>query len=207
MARIRTGLPAVAVACLALAATAARPRIIPTGRCGWSCRSRPAASTTWSARMIGAPAGGTARQAGDRRQPRRRRRRHRHRDRRQRAARRLHHPGHVARRTRSIRGSTSCPTIRSRRSRRCPCWCRAERRRGQSRPAGEQRQGADRAGQEQARRPAIRLRPASARSCISAGELFKIEAGVDMLHVPFRGAGPAMIDVVGGHTKAVVRAR
>jgi tripartite-type tricarboxylate transporter receptor subunit TctC len=32
------------------------------------------------------------------------------------------------------------------------------------------------------------------------GELFKLEAGVDMLHVPFRGGGPAMIDVIGGHT-------
>ena len=35
-----------------------------------------------------------------------------------------------------------------------------------------------------------------------AGELFKIEAGVDILHIPFRGAGPALIDVVGGHTSA-----
>ena len=32
-------------------------------------------------------------------------------------------------------------------------------------------------------------------------ELFKLEAGVDMLHVPFKGGGPAMIDVIGGHTK------
>jgi tripartite-type tricarboxylate transporter receptor subunit TctC len=35
------------------------------------------------------------------------------------------------------------------------------------------------------------------------GELFKLAAGVDLLHVPFRGGGPAMIDVVGGHTKAI----
>src|SRR5262245_2689844 len=33
------------------------------------------------------------------------------------------------------------------------------------------------------------------------GELFKLEAKVDMLHVPFKGGGPAMIDVIGGHTK------
>jgi tripartite-type tricarboxylate transporter receptor subunit TctC len=33
-----------------------------------------------------------------------------------------------------------------------------------------------------------------------AGELFKYTAKVDMLHVPFRGAGPATIDVVGAHT-------
>jgi tripartite-type tricarboxylate transporter receptor subunit TctC len=35
------------------------------------------------------------------------------------------------------------------------------------------------------------------------GELFKLLAGVDMLHVPFKGGGPAMIDVVGGHTKVI----
>ena len=35
------------------------------------------------------------------------------------------------------------------------------------------------------------------------GELFKLKAGVDILHVPFKGGGPAMIDVVGGHTKVM----
>jgi tripartite-type tricarboxylate transporter receptor subunit TctC len=34
-------------------------------------------------------------------------------------------------------------------------------------------------------------------------ELFKLMAGVDILHVPFKGGGPAMIDVVGGHTKVM----
>ena len=34
-------------------------------------------------------------------------------------------------------------------------------------------------------------------------ELFKLMAGIDMLHVPFKGGGPAMIDVVGGHTKVM----
>jgi tripartite-type tricarboxylate transporter receptor subunit TctC len=33
-----------------------------------------------------------------------------------------------------------------------------------------------------------------------AAELFKYTAKVDMLHVPFKGAGPATTDVVGGHT-------
>jgi tripartite-type tricarboxylate transporter receptor subunit TctC len=32
-------------------------------------------------------------------------------------------------------------------------------------------------------------------------ELFKLEAGVNLLHVPFKGGGPSMIDVIGGHTK------
>jgi tripartite-type tricarboxylate transporter receptor subunit TctC len=34
-------------------------------------------------------------------------------------------------------------------------------------------------------------------------ELFKLQAGVDMLHIPFKGGGPAMIDVMGGHTKVI----
>jgi tripartite-type tricarboxylate transporter receptor subunit TctC len=33
-----------------------------------------------------------------------------------------------------------------------------------------------------------------------AGELFKYTARVDLLHVPFKGAGPATLDVVAGHT-------
>lgn len=32
-----------------------------------------------------------------------------------------------------------------------------------------------------------------------SGELFKTMAGVDMIHVPYKGAGPALIDVLGGH--------
>jgi len=31
-----------------------------------------------------------------------------------------------------------------------------------------------------------------------AGELFKYLAGVDMVHVPYKGAGPALVDVIAG---------
>jgi tripartite-type tricarboxylate transporter receptor subunit TctC len=31
-----------------------------------------------------------------------------------------------------------------------------------------------------------------------AGELFKTMAGVDLLHIPYKGTGPALLDVVGG---------
>ncbi len=34
-------------------------------------------------------------------------------------------------------------------------------------------------------------------------ELFKLMAGVDILHVPFKGGGPALVDVVGGHAKVM----
>ena len=35
------------------------------------------------------------------------------------------------------------------------------------------------------------------------GELFKMMAGVDMVHVPYRGAGPAYADLVGGHVEVM----
>src|SRR5262249_61191203 len=35
-----------------------------------------------------------------------------------------------------------------------------------------------------------------------AGELFKSAARVSMTHVPYRGGGPAVIDLVGGHVQA-----
>jgi tripartite-type tricarboxylate transporter receptor subunit TctC len=34
-----------------------------------------------------------------------------------------------------------------------------------------------------------------------AGELFKMAAGVDMLHVPYRGGGPALVDLLGGQVQ------
>jgi tripartite-type tricarboxylate transporter receptor subunit TctC len=33
------------------------------------------------------------------------------------------------------------------------------------------------------------------------GELFKLLAGVDLVHVPYKGGGPAMQDVISGHVK------
>jgi tripartite-type tricarboxylate transporter receptor subunit TctC len=33
------------------------------------------------------------------------------------------------------------------------------------------------------------------------GELFKLTAGVNLVHVPYKGGGPAMQDVIGGHVK------
>jgi tripartite-type tricarboxylate transporter receptor subunit TctC len=35
------------------------------------------------------------------------------------------------------------------------------------------------------------------------GELFKIAAGVNMTHVPYKGGGPAMIDLMAGHVPAL----
>ena len=35
-----------------------------------------------------------------------------------------------------------------------------------------------------------------------AGELFKFNTGVNMVHVPYRGGGPALIDVVGGQVQS-----
>ena len=35
-------------------------------------------------------------------------------------------------------------------------------------------------------------------------ELFKDMAGIDVLHIPFKGANPAVISVMGGHTDAII---
>ena len=46
------------------------------------------------------------------------------------------------------------------------------------------------------------LRYASIGSGSSAhmtGEMFKLRAGVDIVHVPYKGAAPALVDVIGGH--------
>ncbi len=32
-----------------------------------------------------------------------------------------------------------------------------------------------------------------------AGELFKVMAGVDMVHIPYKGAAPAVVDLLAGH--------
>jgi len=36
-----------------------------------------------------------------------------------------------------------------------------------------------------------------------SGELFKMMAGVDMVHVPYRGAAPALTDLIGGQVQAM----
>jgi tripartite-type tricarboxylate transporter receptor subunit TctC len=41
--------------------------------------------------------------------------------------------------------------------------------------------------------------PGSGTTPHLAGELFKTVAGIDMVHVPYKGAGPAIVDVLGGH--------
>jgi tripartite-type tricarboxylate transporter receptor subunit TctC len=37
-----------------------------------------------------------------------------------------------------------------------------------------------------------------------AGEMFKRSAGVDMMHVPYKGSGPAMTDLIGGQVLTMV---
>jgi len=34
-------------------------------------------------------------------------------------------------------------------------------------------------------------------------ELFKRQAGIDILHIPFKGGGPALVDLMGGHVDAM----
>lgn len=43
----------------------------------------------------------------------------------------------------------------------------------------------------------------NASSSHMAGELFKMMAGVNLVHVPYRGQGPAMTDLLGGQVQAI----
>ena len=36
-----------------------------------------------------------------------------------------------------------------------------------------------------------------------SGELFKMMAGVNMIHVPYRGLGPALTDLLGGQVQVI----
>jgi tripartite-type tricarboxylate transporter receptor subunit TctC len=40
-----------------------------------------------------------------------------------------------------------------------------------------------------------------------AGELFKMMAGVDLVHVPYRGGGPVMTDLLGGQVQVLFGSR
>ena len=46
-------------------------------------------------------------------------------------------------------------------------------------------------------------RPASEAAAHVAGELFKMMTGVDMVHVPYRGAAPALTDLLGGQVQVM----
>jgi tripartite-type tricarboxylate transporter receptor subunit TctC len=37
-----------------------------------------------------------------------------------------------------------------------------------------------------------------------AGELFKLSAGVNMTHIPYKGAGPAVLDLLGGNVNTMI---
>jgi tripartite-type tricarboxylate transporter receptor subunit TctC len=39
-----------------------------------------------------------------------------------------------------------------------------------------------------------------------AGELLNLEAGIKLVHIPYKGAGPAIIDVLGGHVQLLIGA-
>ena len=79
-----------------------------------------------------------------------------------------------------------------------------ERARGASVAAGQKRSRSSSRSPSRSRATS-NMRPAASRGSLHlAMELFKIVTKTDLLHVPFRGAGPAGIDVVAGNTKAII---
>ena len=149
---------------------------------------------------------GAARPAIRHREPAGRRRQYRHRGGRACAAGRLHAAAGQRRRTRSTRRSTtssisisSATSRRSRASSACPTsWRSIHRFRPRRFPSSSPTPRPIRA-RSTWRRPAT-----AARSHV-AGELFKMMTGVDMVHVPYRGAAPALTDLLGGQVQVDVR--
>ena len=60
--------------------------------------------------------------------------------------------------------------------------------------AGRLRHGIDRSRKDESREAELRLIGRGAAAHL-AGELFKAMAGVDMVHVPYKGAQPALTDL------------
>ena len=159
------------------------------------------------ARLIGSMAVGAARPAIHRREPAGRRQQYRHRGGRARARRRLHAAAGRPRRMRSTRRSTtssdSISSATSRRSRASSAsrlsWWSIHRFRPRRFPSSSPMP-----------------KPIPARSTWRraateptghvAGELFKMMAGVDMVHVPYRGEAPALTDLLGGQVQVMFAA-
>ena len=149
-----------------------------------------------------------ARPAIRHREPAGRRHQYRHRGGRACAARRLYAPRWSIRRTRSTQRSTkssisisSATSRRSRASSACPMswWCIRRfrpRRFPSSSPMPKPIQA----------RSTWRRAATGAPSHV-AGELFKMMAGVDMVHVPYRGAAPALTDLLGGQVQVLIPPR
>ena len=64
--------------------------------------------------------------------------------------------------------------------------------------SGESGEGSDRDRQSEARPDRLRLRGGSGSSSHLAMELFKSMAGVELVHVPYKGTGPMITDMLGG---------
>ena len=149
---------------------------------------------------------GEARPAVRDREPSRRRRQSRDPGGGERGARRLHHPRHRARQ-RHQRDALQAAAVqfhpRHRAGRRA--GADAERAGGSSLGAGEDR---SRSSSPTLKANEGKVSYASAGSGTSAHlatELFKAMTGTTMQHIPYRGSGPALIDMLSGQVHGAVR--
>ena len=166
----------------------------------------PGGSTDIARAPDGSMAVGAARPAVRHREPAGRRHQYRHRGGRAVAAGRLYAPPGQRRRTRSTRRSTTSSTsISSATSRRSPAsaarpssWWSIRRFRPRRSPSSSPMPRPIRAR-------STWHRPAPAAPIHMSGELFKMMTGVDMVHVPYRGAAPALTDLLGGQVQVYLR--
>ena len=71
-------------------------------------------------------------------------------------------------------------------------------------PAGQDAAGVHRASPRRSRAALFYASGGIGGSLHLGFELFKNSAGVDLVHVPFKGAGPAVINVAGSHSQAII---
>ena len=155
----------------------------------------------------GSMAVGAARPAIRHREPAGRRQQYRHRGGRACAAGRLHASPGQRRRTRSTRRSTrSSISISSATSRRSRASCR-EPNVMVVNPSVPAKTVPEFIAYAKANPGKINMASAgNGTSHHVAGELFKMMTGVDMVHVPYRGAAPALTDLLGGQVQVMFAA-
>jgi hypothetical protein len=80
---------------------------------------------------------------------------------------------------------------------------RSARARGDSQRRHQFGQGSHRSGESEARTIAILRRAGNGSSLHLAGELFKYMAGVDLLHIPYKGTNDFIPDLLSGRVPTV----
>ena len=197
----RAVVPGILTVALAAAAAPAGAQDYPSRPITIVVPQAPAASSDLLARTLGERAARRLGPAGDHRQPARRRRQRRRRLCGARATRRLHADGRHRRDDDLQRLSLQEHAVRSGEGLRADHQCGRQHHRahGQFAAAGQLGGGADRLRQGQSRQAPLRLARDRLAASSRPASCLRQKTGIEIVHVPYRGGGPAANDLLGGH--------